>query len=83
MSTDAKPAPSPSTPPRVVHREKGMKIYELTPDQVTEWRACSSPVLEAFMTDTGDLARHLMGAYGMLRTDPCCSSGPAGSFNRR
>jgi C4-dicarboxylate-binding protein DctP len=63
--------------------EKGMKVYELTPDQVAEWRACSAPVLEAFMMDAGDLARQLLGAYGKLRTDPCCSSGPAGSFNRR
>jgi C4-dicarboxylate-binding protein DctP len=64
-------------------RENGMKIYELTPDQVAEWRACSSPVFEAFMTDTGDMARRLMGAYGKLRTDPCCNSGPMGSFNLR
>ena len=64
-------------------REKGMRVYDLTPDQVAEWRACSAPVLEGFMMDAGDLARQLLGAYGKLRTDPCCSSGPAGSFNRR
>jgi len=64
-------------------REKGMKILELTPDEVAEWRACSSGVLEAYMSNTGDLVRQLTAAYGKLRTDPCCSSGPTGSFNRR
>ena len=64
-------------------REKGLKIYDLTPDQVAEWRACSSPVLEAFMTVAEDMARLLMEAYGKLPTDPCCSSGPAGSFKSR
>jgi C4-dicarboxylate-binding protein DctP len=64
-------------------REKGMKIHELTPDQVAEWRACSSGVLEAYMGGTGDLVRQITGAYGKLRTDSCCSSGPTGSFNRR
>ena len=64
-------------------REKGMKILDLTPDQVAEWRACSSGVLEAYMGSTSDLVRQLTAAYGKLRTDPCCSSGPTGSFNRR
>jgi C4-dicarboxylate-binding protein DctP len=64
-------------------REKGMKVYELTPDQVAEWRACSAPVLEAFMMSSGELAHQLMGAYGKLRTDPCCSAGPTGLFTRR
>ena len=40
-----------------------MKVYELTPDEVAEWRACSSPVLEAFMMDGGDLVRQLLGVY--------------------
>jgi TRAP-type C4-dicarboxylate transport system substrate-binding protein len=64
-------------------REKGMKVYDLAPDDVTEWRACSAPVLDAFMTDTGELAQKLMGAYGKLRIDPCCNSGPEGAFTRR
>jgi C4-dicarboxylate-binding protein DctP len=64
-------------------REKGMKIYELTPDQVAEWRACSSGIVEDFMNNAGDLGRRLMVGYGKLRTDPCCSSGPAGAFNGR
>jgi C4-dicarboxylate-binding protein DctP len=67
---------------RVV-REKGMKVYELTPDQVAEWRACSAPVLDEFMASSGELAHQLMLAYGTLRTEPCCSTGPGGEFTRR
>ena len=63
--------------------EKGMTVYELTPDQVAEWRACSAPVLESFMTNAGDLATQLLKAYGKLRTEPCCSSGPPGAFTTR
>ena len=64
-------------------REKGMKINELTPDQTAEWRACSGPVLEDYMTSAGELGRRLMAAYGKLRLDPCCSAGPEGLFTRR
>jgi C4-dicarboxylate-binding protein DctP len=64
-------------------RKKGMKIYELTPDQVAEWRACSAEVLDAYMSGGGELERELLAAYGKLRTDPCCSAGPAGDFTRR
>jgi C4-dicarboxylate-binding protein DctP len=64
-------------------REKGMKIYGLTPDQVVEWRACSAPVLEDFMTSAGAMGEQLMDAYGKLRLDPCCSAGPEGTFTRR
>lgn len=64
-------------------RSKGMKIHDLTPDEVAEWRACSAPVLEEYMSRTGGLSERLMAAYGKLRTDPCCSSGPSGTFTRR
>ena len=64
-------------------RNKGMQIHELTPDQVAEWRACSAEVLETYMNSGGELVRQLLSAYGKLRTDPCCSAGPAGTFNRR
>jgi len=64
-------------------RQKGMKVLELTPDQVAEWRACSSGVLGDYM-DNGGLADRLMAAYGKLRTDPCCTAGPStGPFGRR
>ncbi len=61
-------------------RDKGMKIHELTPDQVAEWRACSSGVLDAYMRNPGDQIRQILAAYGRLRTEPCCSAGPKGSF---
>jgi C4-dicarboxylate-binding protein DctP len=59
-------------------RSKGMKVYELSPHDVTEWRACSSNVLVDFMEKGGALAQALMSAYGRLRTAPCCSAGPQG-----
>ena len=64
-------------------RNKGMKVYDLSPDQVAEWRACSADVLEAYMSKGGELVRNLMAAYAKLREDPCCSAGPGGTFTRR
>ena len=64
-------------------RNKGMKVRELTPDQVAEWRACSADVLATYMSGGGELVRQLLTAYGKLRTDPCCSAGPVGAFNQR
>jgi len=55
-----------------------MKIVELMPYQVAEWRACSSDVLLSYMDTTADLGTRLMAAYGRLRTAPCCSAGPDG-----
>jgi TRAP-type C4-dicarboxylate transport system substrate-binding protein len=63
---------------------KGVKLQELTPDQVAEWRACSAGMLADYMEKNGDRARRLMDAYGRLRTDPCCSAGPStAAFTRR
>jgi C4-dicarboxylate-binding protein DctP len=64
-------------------RERGMKIYELTPNQVADWRACSAPVLDEFMASSGEPSHQLMQVYGKLRTDPCCSAGPQGEFSGR
>jgi C4-dicarboxylate-binding protein DctP len=64
-------------------RSKGMKVYDLTPNEVAEWRACSADVMAEYMSKAGDTARRLMEAYGKLRTDPCCSSGPKGEFTAR
>jgi C4-dicarboxylate-binding protein DctP len=64
-------------------RSKGMTVHSLTPDQVAEWRACSSEVLDNYMSGGGELMRKLLAAYGRLRTQPCCSAGPAGTFSRR
>ena len=65
-------------------RGKGMKIRELTPDDVAEWRACSADIVQDYMNATGELGQQLMEAYGRLRTDPCCGGGPTVEiFNRR
>jgi C4-dicarboxylate-binding protein DctP len=64
-------------------RSKGMKVHDLSPDQVAEWRACSAEVLDAYMSRGGELEHKLLTAYGRLRTDPCCSMGPGGIFTRR
>jgi C4-dicarboxylate-binding protein DctP len=63
--------------------KNGIKIHEITPDEVAEWRVCSSPVVDAFMSSSGQLGQHLLEAYGQLRTQPCCSAGPPGVFTRR
>jgi len=60
--------------------KNGMKIHELAPDEVAEWRACSAPILEGFMSTAGELGQPLMQAYGQLRTQPCCSGGTPGVF---
>jgi len=65
-------------------REKGMRVVDLMPHHVAEWRACSSDVLIGYMETTADLGSRLMGAYGRLRTAPCCSGGPdSGGSSRR
>ena len=63
--------------------KNGITIHAITPDEVAEWRVCSSPVLEAFMSSSGQLGQQLLEAYGQLRTQPCCSAGPPGVFTRR
>jgi C4-dicarboxylate-binding protein DctP len=65
-------------------RQKGMQVRELTPDQVAEWRACSSELLGDYMDKNAGLADQLMAAYRKLRTDPCCTAPPStGPFSRR
>jgi C4-dicarboxylate-binding protein DctP len=70
---------------RAIAAGKGIELHELTPDQVAEWRACSAGMLAEFMDKNGERARKLMGTYGRLRTQPCCSTGPspAVAFTRR
>jgi C4-dicarboxylate-binding protein DctP len=68
---------------RAFANDKGVKLQQLTPDQIAEWRACSAGMLADYMEKNGDLARRLMAAYGRLRTDPCCTVGPGeGTFTR-
>jgi C4-dicarboxylate-binding protein DctP len=63
--------------------KNGMKIHEITPDEVAEWRACSAPLIEAFMNNSGELGERLMAEYGRLRTQPCCTAGTPGVFTHR
>jgi C4-dicarboxylate-binding protein DctP len=63
--------------------DKGMTVYDLTPNEVAEWRACSAPIVEDYLTLAGDLGQRMMAAYGKLRTQPCCESGPPGEFTGR
>jgi C4-dicarboxylate-binding protein DctP len=53
--------------------QKGMRIAPVTSDDMLAWRACSSPVLEAFLDRTGLTGARLLAAYGKLRNDPCCN----------
>jgi TRAP-type C4-dicarboxylate transport system substrate-binding protein len=63
---------------------KGIKVQDVTPDQVAEWRACSAAMIVEYMDTGGELASKLMAAYGRLRTDPCCTAGPGETaFTRR
>jgi C4-dicarboxylate-binding protein DctP len=64
-------------------RSKGVKVVDLTPDHVVEWRACSAEVLDDYMGSGSDVVRQLIRAYGNLRTDPCCTEGPEGAFTKR
>jgi C4-dicarboxylate-binding protein DctP len=63
--------------------EMGMKVHVLRPDDVSEWRVCSAPLVDEFMNEAGELGARLMVTYGHLRTMPCCSAGLAGTFKRR
>jgi C4-dicarboxylate-binding protein DctP len=58
-------------------RSKGMTIYDLSAKDIAEWRACSADVFTDYMEGSGELTRELMKAYAKLRTQPCCSDGPA------
>jgi C4-dicarboxylate-binding protein DctP len=53
--------------------EKGIKIQELTSEDIAAWRICSSNLVENFMTQSGEVGEHLMAAYGKLRVDECCN----------
>jgi C4-dicarboxylate-binding protein DctP len=57
-------------------RSKAMTIRSLTPDETAQWRACSAPVLEAYIAHPADSVREVLAAYGRLRTKPCCTEGP-------
>jgi C4-dicarboxylate-binding protein DctP len=53
-------------------KQNGMQIVEPRPEDVAAWRACTAPLLEAYMERAGKAGPKLFAAYGRLRTDPCC-----------
>jgi C4-dicarboxylate-binding protein DctP len=57
-------------------QEKGMRVVELSKGQVEAWRACSAPLLEAYLERAGPAGSKLFGAYGKLRASPCCREPP-------
>jgi C4-dicarboxylate-binding protein DctP len=57
-------------------RQKGMTIVEPQPEEVAAWRACTAPLLEAYMERAGEAGPKLFAAYGRLRTAPCCRQVP-------
>jgi C4-dicarboxylate-binding protein DctP len=57
-------------------RQKGMKVVEPQPEDVAGWRACTAPLLEAYMERAGEAGPKLFAAYGRLRKAPCCRQLP-------
>jgi hypothetical protein len=49
-----------------------MKVAEVSSFDLAEWRACSAPVVDAFMADAGQLGHELLKQYGLMRADLCC-----------
>jgi C4-dicarboxylate-binding protein DctP len=69
---------------RAYAAKHNMKVQELTPDEVADWRACSAGMLADYLDRVGEGAHKLMAAYGKLRLDPCCSAAPGpGVFTKR
>ena len=57
-------------------KAKGMAVERPAPHDVVEWRACSSEILESFLSRAGRSGAQLLSAYGRLRADPCCGVDP-------
>ncbi len=47
--------------------EKGMTVKEMTSEDLSDWRVCSSELLERFVEKLGETAAGLMSAYGKMR----------------
>jgi C4-dicarboxylate-binding protein DctP len=54
-------------------RAKGINVVELTSFDLAEWRACSAPLVENFMAESGWLGQQLLKQYGLMRADDCCN----------
>jgi C4-dicarboxylate-binding protein DctP len=57
-------------------KAKGMKVIDLSSYDLAEWRACSAPIVESFMAESGGLGQELLKQYGLMRADPCCNLAP-------
>jgi C4-dicarboxylate-binding protein DctP len=57
--------------------EKGMRVVELSAEDTVAWRACSAPLLDAYMERAGEGGPKLFTAYGRLRTHACCRESPS------
>jgi TRAP-type C4-dicarboxylate transport system substrate-binding protein len=53
--------------------DKGVRIIDLSDDELVRWRSCSSNVLTNFVEKSGEFEQRLMSAYGRLRQQPCCN----------
>jgi len=53
--------------------QRGMKIEQISSVDIVAWRACSSSILETYMSNAGEMGRRLMAAYARLRMAPCCN----------
>lgn len=63
--------------------QKGLRIVEPGPEEVAAWRACTAPLLEAYVERAGDAGPKLFSAYGRLRTEACCRGVPEAPFLHR
>jgi C4-dicarboxylate-binding protein DctP len=52
----------------------GIKIVDLSDEELLQWRICSGEVLTDFVEKSGKLGRDLILAYGRLRQQPCCNA---------
>jgi TRAP-type mannitol/chloroaromatic compound transport system substrate-binding protein len=52
---------------RMLAEEHGLKIVDLTDEQLRLWRICSSDTLYEFMEKSGSSGQQLMVAYGRMR----------------
>ncbi len=50
----------------------GVKVVNLTTDELISWRICSSDVVSAFLDRAGQPGQELMEAYGRQRSGACC-----------
>ena len=54
----------------------GMKISEVTPTELEEWKACSSPVSEGFLARSGETGEKVMAEYRKLLVGFSINRGP-------